>query len=267
MFSNLTVSMFGVFILTLNGYVVDNIKITMTDYFLDTDVYSLLFTKKDVQLSFDDIDESDINFFLYNCHPTMCGLGMKSWGSVMSTKENFNLKITSKIIDKFFNPNQNVLNNLKSMMESKNIKGEDYVFIWARKTDKVEETSVPDAETYFRVLSENNLLNERIFIQTDDITMFNDFIKIVPNCERFEDIPFAKDYTFHRLISRTNDDIFYSNYNLTKEEYMVKMFCVVFLAVKSKKAIIYPGNPTTVVPMYKNSFLNCILFKNGSELF
>lgn len=76
-----------------------------------------------------------------------------------------------------------------------------------------------------------------------------------------------KGYSFHRSISQTPDEIFSKEYGLTKDEYFVKMMCVVLIATKSKKVLIYPGNPTTVVPMFKNSFEDCFLFKNQNELY
>lgn len=79
-------------------------------------------------------------------------------------------------------------------------------------------------------MCKNNLLNERIFIQTDDLTMFEDFKKINFNFEYFSEIPFAAGYSFHRNISHTDDNVFYEMYKMTKDEYLIKMMCVVLLA-------------------------------------
>jgi len=266
-FSNLTVILYGIFVLKVKGYDVEDLEIVMTDYYFDKDVYPILFRKNNTQLNFDDVSEEEINFFWDNCCPSICGLGLKSWSATQSTKENFGLKITNKIIQKYFLPSHEVLNSYNKMVLDKNLYNNDYIFIWARKTDKIEETNVPNAEKYFELLCENNLLNERIFIQTDDLTMFEDFKKINFNFEYFSEIPFATGYSFHRNISHTDDNVFYEMYKMTKDEYLVKMMCVVLLAANSKIPIIYPGNPTTVVPMYKNSFDNCILFKDDKEIF
>jgi len=269
MFSNITVAMFGIFVLTINGYQIDEIEITMTDYFYDRNIYPLLFETKKKELSFDFLNQSEIDFFMQHSHPTMCGLGLKNWNNsyIGTNINNFNFEITKKIIDKFFTPKKEVIDVYNIMLKNKKLKGNEFVFIWARKTDKVEETSVPSAERYFEILNEKKLLNNRIFVQTDDKTMFEDFKKIKLNFEYFEDIPFAKGYTFHRLISRTSDEEFFSDYGITKDEYMIKMFCVLLFSVNSLKSIIYPGNPTTLAPMYKNSFDNFILFKDNKDLF
>lgn len=267
LFSNLTVMIYGVFVLYVHGYEIEDIRITMTDYFFDRDVYQILFKIKNEKLSFDDISNEEIDFFMSQCYPSTCGLGLKNWSNVSSNKENFNLKITNKIINKFFTPNENVLSLYEKMLNYKKIEDNDYVFIWARRTDKVEETSIPNAKRYFEVLEEMGLLNERIFIQTDDPTMVEEFNELSLNFEMFEQIPLAKGYSFHRSVSRTSDEDFINDYNVTKEEYMMQMFCIVLLASKSKKCIIYPGCATTIVPMYKNSFDNCILFKDSLNLF
>lgn len=267
LFSNVTVSMFGIFILTINGYEVGDIEITMSDYFHNYNIYPLLFSKTNTKLSFNDIQPEDIKFFVRNCYPSMCGLGLKDWGSASYTPQNFNLGITKRIIDKFFTPNSKVYELYNNILKGKNIVDSNYVFIWARKTDKIEETQVPSAQKYYDVLTERNLLNERIFIQTDDHTVFEDFKRLNLNFDYFDCIPFAKGYSFHRSVSTTPDDVFFEDYGITKEEYMMQMVSVVLLAANAKKAIIYPGNPTTVVPMFKNTFEDCILFKDAYNLF
>jgi hypothetical protein len=269
MFSNITVAIFGIFILTINGYDIDDVEITMTDYFLDRNVYPILFKKQNMELSFNFLSENDIDFFIRHCHPTMVGLGLKNWNKdyIGSNINNFDFRITKKIIDKFFTPKKEVFEVYNKMLSDKNLYGNDFVFVWARKTDKVEETSVPSAETYMEILKRYNLLDNRIFIQTDDSTMFDDFKKLKLNFEYFDEIPFAKEYSFHRLISRTSDDEFLLNYGITKDEYMIKMLCVLIFSVNSKKSIIYPGNPTTLSPIFKNTFNDYILFKDNQNLF
>jgi hypothetical protein len=267
LFSNLTVTLYGVFLLTTSGYEVDDIEITMTDYFMDKNVYPLIFEKKLIELNFNDFNKDELDFFFENCLPSSCGLGLNHWTTSQSTKENFNLNITKKIINKFFTFNQNVYNSYYKMLQNKGIKENEYVFVWARKTDKVEETQIPEAITYYEYLKNNNLIGEKIFIQTDDSTVFNDFKNLNFEFDYFEEIPFAKSYSFHRNVSQLDDSLFFEMYNITKEEYIIKMCCVVLLAINAKKTLIYPGNPTTVVPMYKNTFEDCVLFKNNLEIF
>jgi len=267
-FSNFTVSMFGVFILTINGYDVYDLKITMTDYSFE-DIHPFLFEKNNGTLSFKDIPNEDIVFFYRNCYPSFFGLGFTPNSESILTKENFNLEITNRIINKFFTPNQKVMEIYNKMSNNKKLPQNEYVFIWARRTDKVEETGVPNAKKYFEVLESNNLLNERIFVQTDDPTMFDEFKEIGLNFEHFEEIPFAKGYSFHRnaQIRVASEEEFFNNFKITKIEHLCQILCIALFASNSKKCIIYPGNGTTVVPMYKKSFNNCFLFKDTYNLF
>jgi hypothetical protein len=152
------------------------------------------------------------------------------------------------------------------MKTRKNIIKNNYVFIWARRTDKIEESKLPDAKMYYNVLKTHNLLDEKIIIQTDDFNLFEDFKKLNLSFDYFEEIPFADKYSFHRHIYTIPDLEFLEHYKLSKEEYIRKMFCVVLLASEAENTILYPGNPTVVVPMYKNSFEKCILFKDNINI-
>lgn len=266
-FSNLSVCIYGIFLLEIENYKVENLEIIMREYFFDLDTHKLLFDKNETEISFDDIPNEELSFFKENCYPTMCGLGLKGWDRVQSTVENFNLKITNKIIRKFFNPKKEVIEMYEKMKLQKNIIDNDYVFIWARKTDKIEETKVPDASTYYKELIDNNLLDTRIFVQTDDPEVINEFKELNFNFESFDDIPVTDRYSFHRWISHIDDTIFEEKYGLSKIDYVIKMYCVVLFASKSKMSLIYPGNPTTYVPIIKNSFDGFILFRDDKSKF
>lgn len=266
-FSNLSVCIFGIFLLETENYKVENIEIIMREYFFDLDMYDILFEKNDLQINFDDIPKEELLFFKEHCYPTMCGLGLKGWDRVQSTIQNFNLKITNKIISKFFNPKQSVIEMYEKMKLQKNIVDGEYVFIWARKTDKVEESKVPDALAYYNELIENNLLDYRVFVQTDDPEVIKEFKDIDFNFEFFDDIPVTDRYSFHRWISHIDDTTFIEKYGLSKIDYVLKMYCVVLFASKSKMSLIYPGNPTTFVPIVKNTFDGFILFRDDKNKF
>jgi hypothetical protein len=266
-FSNMSTCIFAVFLLETEGYKVDKIELIMREYFLDLDMYEILFEKNDSEINFNDISNEEILFFRENCHPTMCGLGLKDWGRVNSTIENFNLKITNKIVTKFFNPKTEVIRMYEKMKSNNNIIENDYVFIWARRTDKIEETKVPTASTYFEELVNHKLLDYRIFVQTDDPEVIKEFGQLNFNFELFDDIPLTDRYSFHRWISHIDDKDFEERYGLSKLDYVIKMYCVVIFASKSKMSLIYPGNPTTFVPIIKNTFDGFILFKDDKNKF
>lgn len=266
-FSNVTVSMFGIFILSINGYKVSNFKLTMTDYSYD-DIYPQFFTQNnDYILNFDDLSKEEIHNFYTNSYPTKFGLGVPKSNFLGKSKDVLNLEITNRIIKKFFTPNKLVYEYFNKMIIDKGLIKNEYVFIWARRTDKIEETSIPNAFKYYEILKEEKLLNEQIIVQTDDKTMIDEFNELDFNFEYFSQIPFAKGYSFHRLISKTSDEEFFNNFNINKNEYITQIICIVLLAINAKKCIIYPGCGATVVPMYKNTYNNCFLFQNNSFVF
>jgi hypothetical protein len=266
-YSNITVAMFGIFILTINGYKVKNFKLTMTDYSYD-DIYSQFFNLNyEYDLNFDDISEIDIDNFYNNSFPSKFGLGIPKSNFEGKSSVVLNLDISDRIIKKFFTPNDEVYKYFDKLILNKGIIKNDYVFIWARRTDKVEENAIPNAVKYYEILKEENLLNDRIIIQTDDETMINEFNYLNFKFEYFNEIPFAKGYSFHRLISKTPDDEFLNNFKIDKTEYIIQIICIVLLALNSKKCLIYPGCGATVVPMYKNTYKDCFLFQNDTNLF
>jgi len=266
-YSNVTVAMFGIFILTINGYKVKNFKLTMTDYSYE-DIYPQFFNlNEEYELKFDDLSDKDIHDFYHNSYPSKFGLGYPKSNFDEKYSTVLNLEITNRIIKKFFTPNDEVYEYFEKMFSSKGLIKDDYVFIWARRTDKIEENTIPNASKYYEILKEENLLNDRIIIQTDDKTMLDEFNDLNFNFEYFDEIPFAKGYSFHRLISKTPDDEFFNDFNIDKSEYITQIICITLLGLNSKKCIIYPGCGATVVPIYKNTYKNCFLFQNDTNLF
>lgn len=266
-YSNVTVAMYGIFILTINGYKVKNFKLTMTDYSYD-DIYPNFFNlNHEYELNFDDFSDVDIETFYKNSIPTKFGLGNPKSNFEGESDTVLNLEITNRIIKKFFTPNDEVRKYFDKMFLNKGLIKNEYVFIWARRTDKIEENAIPNAVKYYDILNEEKLLNDRIIVQTDDETMINEFNNLNIKFEYFNEIPFAKGYSFHRLISKTSDDVFFKDYKIDKTEYITQIICIVLFALNSKKCIIYPGCGATVIPMYKNTYKNCFLFQNDSNLF
>jgi hypothetical protein len=72
---------------------------------------------------------------------------------------------------------------------------------------------------------------------------------------------------FHIEMAEINDDTFKSKYQITKDEYLLQMYCLSLIAKNSHKTILYPGNPTTFVPIIKGSLNDCYLFKDDNKLF
>ena len=64
-----------------------------------------------------------------------------------------------------------------------------------------------------------------------------------------------------------DEHVFENLYGISKKEYVVQMYCLSLFCKNCYKTILYPGNPTTYIPILKGSFENCYLFKNNVQLF
>ena len=243
-------------LLEMNGFPVETLKI---DYH-SQEIYDLLFEKKECELNFSDISDEEKIFFKEK-------LDFKGWGLGDDVKL-LNFKITNKIINKFFNPSKLVLECYDNLIKSNNIDLNNTIFVWARSTDKSGETRLPNVEDYLKVINSINLSNKEILLQTDDYRVLSGFNGCNLNLKTIKEIPISGTLNgFHIEMNEIGNDSFKSKYKITKDEYLLQMYCLSLIAKNSYKSILYPGNPTTYVPMIKGSFDDCYLFKDENQLF
>ena len=243
-------------LLEMNGFPVETLKI---DYH-SQQIYDLLFEKKECELNFSDVSDEEKIFFKEK-------MITSGWGLSDDVKL-LNFKITNKIINKFFNPSKLVLECYDNLIKSNNIDLNNTIFVWARGTDKGGETRLPNVEDYLRVINSINLSNKEILLQTDDYRFLSGFNGCNLNLKTIKEIPTSETLRgFHIEMSEIGNEAFRSKYKITKDEYLLQMYCLSLIAKNSYKSILYPGNPTTYVPMIKGSFDDCYLFKDDNELF
>jgi hypothetical protein len=243
-------------LLELNNFPVEFLKI---DYF-GQDIYELLFEKKEIKIDFSSISNEEKKFFEDVLTTTEWGLG--------NDIKSLNFNITNQVINKFFNPSKSVLKYYESIIKSNNIDLNNTIFVWARSTDKHTETRLPSVEVYTNMINSIDLYGKEIIVQTDDYRVFEGFKNSVIKFKTISEIPISGTLNgFHIEMSEINDDTFKLKYGITKNEYLLQMYCLSLIAKNSHKTILYPGNPTTYVPMIKGSFDNCYLFKDENQLF
>jgi len=243
-------------LLEMNGFPVEDLNI---DYY-NQEIYNLLFEKKEGNIDLSDISDEEKIFFEEKLDTTGWGLG--------EDVKLLNFKITNKIINKFFNPSKLVLECYDKIIESNNIDLNNTIFVWARSTDKSGETKIPSVEKYLKIINSINSSNKEILLQTDDYRVLNNFKGCNLNLKTIKEIPTSETLRgFHIEMSEIGNEAFRSKYKITKDEYLLQMYCLSLIAKNSYKSILYPGNPTTYVPMIKGSFDDCYLFKDDNELF
>jgi hypothetical protein len=243
-------------LLELNGFPVENLEIQ----YHNEELYGLLFEKKDIQLDFSNISNEEKIFFEEELNTTGFGLG--------SNVKLLNFNITNQIINKFFTPNKTVLDYYENLIKKNNIDLDNTIFVWARSTDKSGETRIPGIFAYLSVIRSIEPSDKEVLLQTDDIRVFKDFSSSKIKIKTIPEIPISdKLRGFHNEMNEMSDDKFKTLYNITKHEYFLQMYCLSLIAKNAYKTILYPGNPTTYIPMLKGSFDNCYLFKDDNHLF
>lgn len=243
-------------ILELNGFPVENLEI---DYY-NQQIYDLFFEKKEGNLDFSDVSDEEKTFFIEKSDTTGWGLG--------DDVKLLNFEITNKVVNKFFNPSKLVLECYDNIIKSNNINLDKTIFVWARSTDKGGETKLPSIEVYLDIINSINLSDKEILLQTDDYRVLNSFKGCNLNLKTIKEIPISGTLRgFHIEMCEISNDTFKSKYKISKDEYLLQMYCLSLIAKNSYKSILYPGNPTTYVPMIKGSFDDCYLFKDDNQLF
>jgi hypothetical protein len=261
LFSQLNWVIRMVSLLELKGYSVNEIQIFLEEYMSNVDVFNSIFNVKSNNLNLKSLPESQKNEFET--------LSMFSNVGLSENPKNLNLSITNQIISKFFNPSPEVIEWYNNFINHLGVDNKDIIFIWARRTDKQSESKIPTVDTYLDVLSKINCDGKKILIQTDDQSVLDEFKNKDIEFLTLPQIPFSqkKDFPFHiNMNFQTNED-FNEMYGISKIDHIRQMVALVMIAKNAYKSIIYPGNPTTFIPLFKGSFDDCILFKDDINLF
>lgn len=231
-FSNLNVFKRTISEKIRNGEEIKNIKFYFNLY-SDEDIYNECYYQ-DQSIS---ISKEEGQWVLDNCYCDNLGL---------FNFTNIDLSIINKLNKKYLNLNSSVLNYIQDYKID-----EPYIFVWARKTDKIIENPVPEYEEYVRRI--NSLPNLKVIVTTDDIELG---IKFKEGGYKLVDMPMSNLPTHY-----------YYNSDMSKMEYIKRLLAIVEVASQSEYFISYGGNiATTVYEKHKNKN-NCFLYKNGFELY
>ena len=260
LYANLVWVIRKIALLELNGYKVESVELILDEY-NGEEAFDLFFEKNNNQIDYSNISDKDKSYFEQYLITSAFGLGIDD-------VKHLNFNITNQVIDKFFTPKESIVSYYNNLMHSNNIDINNTVFVWARSTDKSGESRIPDTSAYIGILNTLNLDGKEILIQTDDYRVLNDFKSSNLKFKTIPQIPMSNNLIgFHNELKDIRDDKFISIYNITKQEYLIQMYCLSLIGRDSYKTILYPGNPTTYIPIIKKSFDNCYLFKDNAQLF
>jgi len=266
LFSNITVGMFGVCKIKSLGYNVQNIDFYLAEYDNNYNFYNDLFIKKDISSNNELLTLSEAEFFMNTVHPTSHGLS-RGWNIFYKEDLEKVMSILQKLYYHYFESN-NAIMGIKDFIKNINyMQSHNTAFIWARKTDKFNETQLPSADRYLSEI--NNYSNiQNIYLQTDDPTVVSDFQQINDNRIKYlNSIPMSSNSSgFHERLYMISNEEFMNKYQISKIQYLQQILAMVSLAAESEYFVGYPGNLTTIIPMIKGSFNNCLLFKDDRNL-
>jgi hypothetical protein len=260
LYAVLTWSVRKISLMELWGHKIDNINMILHEYMRKVNAYELLFNKQNFELSLTDLPETDKIKFSADTESTHLGY--------QENLNELNFEITNQIIKKYFTPNQEVFDWYQNFVNHLGGKIEDIIFIWARSTDKRDETKIPEFKSYLDILSKIDTRNKKILVQTDDDLVLQDFKQSGLNFHTLPQIPFSRKSgkAFHISLNEMSDPVFKHTYGLSKIDYLRQMLALSLIGKNAYKTILYPGNPTTYIPLMKGSIKDCFLFKDNVNL-
>ena len=265
LYSNIIISLFGVCMLKQTSYRVSNIRLCLNEYEHNYDFYNDFFQTQ--QNSFD-ISEEEANLVVNNLHPTNYGLSDPSHRFNKQKLEEL-LPILIKLYNKFYTINNDTACEIENIVNAYNIDYSTSAFVWARKTDKVIESNIPNTIDYIRQLDNTDV--KKIYFQTDDTSVLEEITAIKTTDDRIvvlNELPISNDVNkgFHNYLYSISNTDFTNQHNMSKRNYLRKFLAITNIASKCNYFVSYPGNMLTIVPLMRQSFNNCILFIDNQNI-
>lgn len=254
LYANLCFAIYEIVRYTIQGEKIRNVELFLYEYENEKNFYPDLFINGGSNFSLDHINDDEKKSFLRDCKPSHFGLG--------EDFKNINFRITNEVINCFFRPNEIVKKYYEILKKNNSIDVDNTIFLWARKTDKILESIIPKTETYLEVIKKNYKPGMTLLLQTDDRSMVQDFKKRKIKFKMLKEIPVSQSSRpFHIGLSNVSDKKFEEIFGITKKIHLIQILCLSLFGKDCSCSIIYPGNPTTYIPLAKGSFREIYLFK------
>ena len=248
-------------LLEMTGKKIDNIELYLDEYMHRKNSFNDLFVMNNQDLDLYELPEETKNDFLNKTNWSYIGFS--------NNPNDIDLSITNKVINKYFNPNEEVMKWYNYFVEYLGGDLNKIIFIWARATDKYLEVKLPMVETYVRTLFNIDCDEKKIVVQTDDRNVLDRFEKIGLD---FDTLPYissnkVNNQPFHLNLRSWTDHQFQEVYGISKLDHLRQMIALSLICKNSYKTILYPGNPISFITSMKGTTEDLILFKNENEFF
>jgi hypothetical protein len=260
LFSNITVLMILLCKLKERDIIPHYVHTNLLNY-NNEDLYNFFYINNTKIKEWEEFNKEQVNKF------SNVGLNLYGFGSKQS---DVDINVTNCLLDVYFNISNKVKEQAEDIIKKYNINTETDTFVWWRKCDKINEINwinsaakYPEIEDALKYISPNT----STFVQTDDKTIFNDFLNY-PYIKLLDILPLSEDGRGTHVIGQSlTEEEYIAKYNITKKDNLLKLIALVYIASKCKKFIGYPGNISLFVCLLRRSFDNVVFFKNREELY
>lgn len=164
------------------------------------------------------------------------------------------------LLETYFNFSDAVVAMSEQIMKQHEIDPAATTFVWARKTDKVTECTMPSAAEYKLLLNMHRGNTTDVIVQTDDATILDDFTREGIAYRYMDVMPLSSGATgFHHTDGCLSEKDFQKKFSMSKVEYNVRFMAMIRIASLCKVAIIAPGNLQCLIPMMRRTLRGCVV--------
>ena len=227
---------------------ITNINLQLLEYYnLDEiNIFNKLFqiNKKN------DINLTDCKYILNNCLCSVEGLFNK----------HVDLTIVNKIRNNYLCYSNNIIDKYNNFIETKK-----YIYIYYRATDKINENTIPDYQSFCNFIINKNVNNLKIYLKTDSLLFLNYFQTRFNNYTFLEDLVIDEEPK-HLNLYHILDNDFYLKYGIYKWEHLQNLLFYTMIASKSEMYIATNSNINSWIIQQRGNFNNVFIFKNNVDL-
>jgi len=159
-----------------------------------------------------------------------------------------NFKDLNPIINKYFKPNEYILNIINNIEKELNINYNKLISVYYRSTDKYKETNIPDIQEYIDMIKiiKNKNPDFKILFITDELK-YLDYIKYIFK----DDVLFA---------NKLNEVLYKRGF-----EHAIYMLSILSIMSKSHSIILNSCNVSNWIVLYRNNCNNVYQYLNPKE--
>ncbi len=164
------------------------------------------------------------------------------------------------LLETYFNFSDAVVAMSEQIMKQHKIDLTVTTFVWARKTDKVTECTMPSAAEYNLLLDIHGAKSTDVIVQTDERAVLDEFTREGIVHRYIDVLPLSSGAQgFHHTDGCLSEADFQAKFSMSKVEYNVRFMALIRIASLCKTVIISPGNLQCLIPLMRRSTRGCVV--------